>query len=213
MAEEEEEEQQESEEDRLDTLEGKANSTRLLLLVLGVSSIVFIASLVTGFITVGFKVSSTAQAPLQEMKNISNKITAEFTDLDMAVELHNHTMEEFGKRLSALSPNVDKANFQKLEDVMVSQERDYQYFLATVKTAIRGLSEMVSGSRVWRDDFEEKLNAAITHSQAREGKITGVEPEALMDMTAENEQNDAAEKMDEASEQSTDDITELDGEN
>jgi DNA/RNA-binding domain of Phe-tRNA-synthetase-like protein len=79
------------------------------------------------------------------------------------------------KQLDAINPAVDQAQFASLEQVMVNQEQDFQAFLGSVKLAVSGLSEMMSGSRGWREDFYSKLDAAIATSKQRELDFTGPE--------------------------------------
>ena len=156
------------EEDLLEVLEKKTKTTRTLLIVCAVSTLVLLNSLILGYFSVSYRVNTQSQATLNEMMQLSGRMSEEFTGLNLALEFNNHQIELSTARIDALDPKVDKQQFALIKSVMLGQERDSQYFFETVKVAVAGLSEMITGSREWRDDFNEKLDLAIAISAERE---------------------------------------------
>lgn len=168
MAEEENKEEQNGELDPLELLEGKAKSQFNLILAAGISTFLLIACAGFTYVSLSGRVVTLTQEPLMEMTNLAGLVSEEYESLNLAIEFHNHLMETLAERLDGIDSSIDQENFRTLEDVMLSQERDFQYFLETSKLAVHGLAEMVSGSRSWRDDFNNKLDVAIATSKQRE---------------------------------------------
>ena len=167
MTDEEETQSEDSGQDPIEELQLKANKQLTILFAACASSVVFLGLLGFTYTTLTGKLLSATQAPLIEMKNLSGLVSDEYSNLTMAVEFYNHQMDSLGQRLDDIDPAVDRAQFVKLENVIISQENDFQVFLSSAQDAVFGLSEMVSGSRGWRQDFKAKLDLAIAASEAR----------------------------------------------
>ncbi|MFT6093864.1 MAG: hypothetical protein ACJA2Q_001764 [Pseudohongiellaceae bacterium] len=189
MADEEEEKTEDSEQDLIEELQLKAKKQLTLLFAAGASGVVFFCLLGFTYISLTGKLLSATQEPLIEMKNLSGLVSDEYSNLTMAVEFYNHQMNSLGKRLDGVDPAIDQAQFAKLEDVIVSQELDFQLFLNSAQDAVFGLSEMVSGSRGWRQDFKGKLDLAIAASEARALNLSDQE---IAVKSAEPADNDSA---------------------
>ncbi|MFT6401150.1 MAG: hypothetical protein ACJA2D_000456 [Pseudohongiellaceae bacterium] len=167
MADEEETKPEDNEQDLIEELQLKAKKQLTILFAACASGIVFFCLLGFTYTSLTGKLLSATQEPLIEMKNLSGLVGEEYSNLTMAVEFYNHQMDSLGKRLDGVDPAIDQAQFAKLEDVIISQELDFQLFLNSAQDAVFGLSEMVSGSRGWRQDFKGKLDLAIAASEAR----------------------------------------------
>ncbi|MCH7816833.1 MAG: hypothetical protein IIC60_09730 [Proteobacteria bacterium] len=175
---EEDREEEEAKEDPLALIEARAKNQLNYIFIAGITSLLFIACLGFTYVSLSARVISSTQAPLAEMTYLAGNVSEEFSNLNLAVEFHNHQMEAISRRLDAINPSVDEHQFALLQQVMLGQEKDFQYFLDTVKLAVHGLSEMVSGSRGWRDEFNSKLDAAISNSKGREFRLNNDSPVA-----------------------------------
>jgi hypothetical protein len=167
MADEEETKTEGGEQDLIEELQLKAKKQLTLLFAACASGVLFLGLLGFTYTSLTGKLLSTTQEPLIEMKNLSGLVSEEYSNLTMAVEFYNHQMDSLGQRLDQIDPAIDQAQFAKLQDVIISQEHDFQIFLNSAQDAVFGLSEMVSGSRGWRQDFKGKLDLAIAASEAR----------------------------------------------
>jgi hypothetical protein len=167
MVNEEETQSEDSGQDPIEELQLKAKKQLTILFAACASSVVFLGMLGFTYTTLTGKLLSATQKPLIEMKNLSGLVSEEYSNLTMAVEFYNHQMDSLGQRLDDIDPAIDEAQFAKLENVIISQEHDFQVFLSSAQDAVFGLSEMVSGSRSWRQDFKSKLELAIAASEAR----------------------------------------------
>lgn len=169
MSEEEnQEEPQEQEGDPLEELAERTTWQWRLIFGSVLSSVVFMGSLAFTYATLNGRIVTLTTEPLMEMKNLSGSVSEEYESLNLAVEFHNHLLESMQDQLDAIDPTIDQEQFDNLQQVMVGQEQDFQAFLGSVKLAVSGLSEMMSGSRTWREDFYTKLDAAIATSEQRE---------------------------------------------
>lgn len=167
MADEEEKKPEENGQDLIEELQLKAKKQLTMLFAACASGVVFLGLLGFTYTSLNGKLLSATQEPLIEMENLSGLVSEEYSNLTMAVEFYNHQMDSLGQRLDQIDPAIDQAQFAKLEDVIISQELDFQLFLNSAQDAVFGLSEMVSGSRGWRQDFKGKLDLAIAASEAR----------------------------------------------
>jgi hypothetical protein len=176
MAEEEKEQAENSDQDPLDLLEAKAKGQFNLIVAAGITTFLLIACAGYTYVSLSGRISVVTQEPLMEMTNLAGLVGEEYESLNLAVEFHNHLMETIGERLDGIDPSIDQQKFTELEDLLLDQEKDFQYFLETSKIAVYGLAEMMSGSRGWREDFSTKLDAAIATSKQRELNLS-VSPE------------------------------------
>jgi hypothetical protein len=167
MVNEEETQSEDSGQDPIEELQLKAKKQLTILFAACASSVVFLGMLGFTYTTLTGKLLSATQKPLIEMKNLSGLVSEEYSNLTMAVEFYNHQMKSLGQRLDDIDPTIDQTQFAKLENVIISQEHDFQVFLSSAQDAVFGLSEMVSGSRGWRQNFKSKLDLAIAASEAR----------------------------------------------
>lgn len=164
-------EETESEEQDGETLEELAQRVRSqlrLLFAAVITTVLLMASVGFTYMSLSGRILVATEEPLMEMTNLSGMVSEEYEDLNLAVEFHNHLLESVNTRLKEMDPSVDQSQFLAIQEVLVAQEKDYQYFLDTSKLAVTGLSQMVSGSRSWRDDFFSKLDVAIATSAERE---------------------------------------------
>lgn len=167
MADEEEKKPEDNGQDLIEELQLKTKKQLTMLFAACASGVVFLGLLGFTYTSLNGKLLSATQEPLIEMENLSGLVSEEYSNLTMAVEFYNHQMDSLGQRLDQIDPAIDQAQFAKLEDVIISQELDFQLFLNSAQDAVFGLSEMVSGSRGWRQDFKGKLDLAIAASEAR----------------------------------------------
>ena len=177
MAEEEKKEEgAEQEGDPLEILAARTTWQWRLIFGSVLSSIIFMACLAFTYASLNGRILTVTNEPLMEMTNLSGAVSEEYENLNLAVEFHNHLLESLQEQLDAIDPSVDQEQFDRVQQVMVSQEQDFQAFLESAKLAVNGLSEMMSGSRSWREDFYSKIDAAIATSEQRE--LNFMEPAA-----------------------------------
>lgn len=185
------EENQEKEGDPLEVLAARTTWQWRLIFDSVLSSVVFMACLAFTYASLNGRILTLTSEPLMEMSNLSGAVSEEYENLNLAVEFHNHLLESMQKQLDAINPAVDQAQFASLEQVMVNQEQDFQSFLESVKLAVSGLPEMMSGSRGWREDLYNKIDSAIATSKQRELDFTNpedVNPDALISAADSPEQ-------------------------
>lgn len=178
-----------SAEDPIEELQLKSKKQLTLLFASCASSLVLLGLLGFTYTSLTGKLLSTTQEPLIEMKNLSGLVSEEYSNLTMAVEFYNHQMDSLGKRLDEIDPAIDQAQFAALEGIIISQEADFQVFLKSAQDAVFGLSEMVSGSRSWREDFKGKLDLAIAASEAR---ALGIADQGMPTATLDTAEDDAS---------------------
>ncbi|MFT4860985.1 MAG: hypothetical protein ACI95C_000183 [Pseudohongiellaceae bacterium] len=168
MAEAEETGEEATTEDVVESLQSRSKAQLIVLFGACASTVVLLACLGFTYISLSGQILSATAEPLMEMKNLSGLVKDEYSNLNMAVEFYNLQMTTIGTRLDGIDPTVDQEQFEELRKILISQEQDFQVFLNSSKNAMTGLSKMLSGSRSWRDDFNSKLDLAITTSAARE---------------------------------------------
>ena len=176
-------EEKEGEEGGGESLEELARRVRnqmRLLFAAAITTVLLMASVGFTYMSLSGAIVVGTEEPLMEMKNLSGMVSDEYEDLNMAVEFHNHLLESVNTRLDEIDPSVDQSQFMAIQQVLVAQEKDFQYFLETTKLAVTGLSEMVSGSRGWREDFFNKLDVAIATSEERELALAEGLPESSL---------------------------------
>lgn len=187
MAEEEEKANEETEQDPVEALQQTAKSQLTLLFAAGASSAVFLGVLGFTYISLSGQILTVTQEPLIEMKNLSGLVSEEYSNLTLAVEFYNHQMRSLNQRLDQVNPAIDQAQFAEVKEVIIEQEQDFQTFLGSAQLAVFGLSEMVSGSRAWRDDFKNKLDIAIASSEARQlGILEEQSPDSASEQTMDD---------------------------
>ncbi len=175
MAEEEQTGEEATTEDVVESLQSRSKAQLLVLFGACASTVVLLACLGFTYISLSGQILSATAEPLMEMKNLSGLVNDEYSNLNMAVEFYNLQMTTIGTRLDGIDPTVDQEQFEELRKILISQEQDFQVFLNSAKNAMTGLSKMLSGSRSWRDDFNSKLDLAITTSEARELTLSATE--------------------------------------
>ncbi|MFK7864418.1 MAG: hypothetical protein AB8B95_09380 [Pseudohongiellaceae bacterium] len=191
MADEEENQAEETEQDPVAELQKNSKRQLILLFAACATSLIFLVILGFTYTTLSEKLLMATQEPLLEMENLTELVSDEYSNLTMTVEFYNHQMEILSKRLDDIEPAIDQAQFDELKQLIINQEQDLQLFLLSAQEAIYGLSEMISGSRGWREDFKGKLDLAIAASQARELSIME-EAGSPMAATVTNQDDSAA---------------------
>jgi hypothetical protein len=154
--------------DELEVLLAQTANLTKVLVAAGISAVLLTAGLVHTYRTLNQRIYTVTEGPLSEMTSMVTQLGNDYINVNMALEFHTHQVAAMGEQIESFDPSVDQQKFSLLTEVMQGQEKDYQQFLETVKIAMRGLSEMVSGSRSWRDDFDTKLDAAIELSKSRQ---------------------------------------------
>lgn len=172
MAEEETPQEEENEQDPLELLEARARGQLNFVFAAAVTTVLLMVALGFTYLSLSGRVLLATEEPLMEMTNLAGMVSEEYENLNLAVEFHNHLLDSITARLDAIEPSVDQSQFAELEEVLRAQEQDFQYFLETAKLAVNGLSQMVSGSRDWREEFNTRLDAAIATSRQRQLNLT-----------------------------------------
>ena len=164
--------QEAKEQPDLDTLASQAR--KLFYLVLGsmATSLCLAGSLYFVYSSLSTRIIADTSAPLAEMTSLASTVRDDYAKLNFAVEFHNHQMDTLSSRLETVDPTIDIGQFETLRAVMLAQETDFQNFLQTAKIAVRGLSEMVSGPRGWRDEYVQLLDQALQSSEQRESSLS-----------------------------------------
>lgn len=166
-----------------------ANLTKVLVAA-GISAVLLIAGLVSSYLILNQRIFTVTEGPLNEMTSMVAQLGNDYINTNMSLEFHTHQVAAINEKIESFDPSIDQQKFALIAQVMRGQEQDYQQFLETVKTAIHGLSEMVSGSRSWRSDFDKKLDAAIDYSKNRQLRLTDTNVTASAEAAAGTDDTD-----------------------
>jgi flagellar biosynthesis chaperone FliJ len=160
-----------SPEQRLDALEKKVGSNKLMLFGLAVLLIIVISVSVTvvalGMSGGGDEDSGEAESLVQVQSDIE-QLKEQLLTLDTKLAGFSATMQLQEVKLANSGNRV-------LQATMIEQEANYQTFLSALRSAIYDLAHMVPGSRAWFELYSDQIDSSIAHSQTRVEKLKKIE--------------------------------------
>jgi len=160
-----------SPEQRLDVLEKKVGSNKLILLGLAVFLIIVISVSVT-VVALGVSGGETesagdteqlalVQTEIEQLKEQLLSLGAKQAEVSAALQLQEVKLANSGNKV--------------LQATMIEQEASYQTFLSGLRSAIYDLAHMVPGSRAWFELYSDQVDSSIAHSQKRVEKLEKIE--------------------------------------
>jgi len=160
-----------SPEQRLDILEKKVGSNKVILLAVALFLIVVISVSVTVFAVGIFGNSDSneeSQAQLTQVQQDIDGLKEQLLNLDTR-------LAKFGKDLELQDIKLANSGNRVIQATLVEQEQNYQTFLSSLRSAIYDLAHMVPGSRAWLELYSDQIDQSIAHSQTRVNKLKDIE--------------------------------------
>lgn len=172
MADDKQEEQEPlSPEQRLDILEKKVGSNKIILLGLALFLIIVISVSVTIAViglsggeeqdTANTEVFTTLRSDLDQIKE-------QLLGLDTRVAKLNADMQLQEIKLGNSSNRMIQAT-------LVDQEANFQKFLEVLRSAVYDLAHMVPGSRAWLELYSEQIDQSMAHSAERVARLKSIQ--------------------------------------
>jgi hypothetical protein len=160
-----------TEEQRITALEEKVGTNKLVLISIALFLIITVSVSATVFIISMFGEDEDATANSQMIAALEAKIV----DLEKTLENIKKLTRDNKGELSALSDKVANSSNQKLQQLMIDQERGQQMFLDALRTGMYDLAHMIPGSRTWLEVYGEKVDSAERYSKDREKELTNLQ--------------------------------------
>lgn len=160
-----------TEEQRITALEEKVGANKLVLIVIALFLIIAVSVSSTIFIVSMFGEDEDAVANSEMIAALEAKIV----DLEKTLENIKKLTKENRIELTALSDKVANSSNQKLQELMIEQERGQQMFLDSLRTGMYDLAHMIPGSRTWLEVYGEKVDSAERYSKDREKQLVNMQ--------------------------------------
>lgn len=156
----------------LKSLETKAVLNKYLFIAALSFCAILFAVMGTGLGVMYYKLSQLGQVAEQQE---SQPYEEEFKKLEQQLLLLADFRKSEMKKIQAYTAQLDAISNQcSLEksapyrDFLVSREKDYQKFIATLKSGTSDLANMTRGSREWLDGYNAELDKLSESSAARQ---------------------------------------------
>jgi len=160
-----------TEEQRITALEEKVGTNKIVLISIALFLIIIVSVSSTVFIVSMFGEDEDATASSEMVAALEAKIVEQEKVLENIKKLTKENRAE----LSALKDKVASSSNQKLQELMIEQERGHQMFLDTLRTGMYDLAHMIPGSRTWLEVYGEKVDSAERHSKEREKELLNLQ--------------------------------------
>lgn len=164
-------------EQRLDLLEKKTGSNKLMLLILALCLVIAITVSVT-IAVVGVLGGSdqefASQQDFVELSQRLDKVSEQLLSVDTRLAQLKGDLAQQNEKISSSGNQIVQGN-------MIEQERNYQSFLETLRSAVYDLANMVPGSRAWLELYSEQIDEARASSESRQRRLQNMEPAPVND--------------------------------
>lgn len=166
-----------SDSERIVLLENRVAFHRILVVVLGALTVILLSSVITGVIVLNAQISrievpetgeETAGAPVS-----SSQLGKDQLSLKKEQEALAKRLAEIETALAAQGTIENIEQVRAMAQILRDQENAYRTVMLSLRAGMRDLSRMVPGSRVWLEEYEERMNRSITGSREREGRLQG----------------------------------------
>lgn len=160
-----------SPEQRLDILEKKVGSNKIILLVLALFLIIAISVSVT-IAAIGIAGDDSGDGASAE----------QFVSLQQSMDQLQDKVLTLDTRLAKFKSDLDLQDIKiansgnrVIQSSMIEQEQHYQAFLVTLRSAVYDLAHMVPGSRAWLELYSDQIDKASAQSVARQKRLEQIE--------------------------------------
>ena len=160
-----------TEEQRITALEEKVGTNKIVLISIALFLIIVVSVSSTVFV-----VSMLGNDP--ETGASSEMVTAleaKILEQEKVLENIRKLTKENRAELAALKDKVASSSNQKLQELMIEQERGQQLFLDTLRTGMYDLAHMIPGSRTWLEVYGDKVDSAERFSKEREKELLNLQ--------------------------------------
>ena len=159
-----------SPEQRIELLEKKVGSNKLVLLMLALLIIVAISVSVT---VVVFNVATSDDEDVASHEVVV-AAQQEIAQLKEQMLLMDSRMAKLKADLEQQEAKLMNSGNRVLQVSMIEQEQNYQIFLSTLRSAVYDLAHMVRGSRSWLELYSEQIDQAAASSAQREQRLKNI---------------------------------------
>lgn len=160
-----------SPEQRLDILEKKVGSNKMVLLVLALFLIIAISVSVTVFVVGALGGDTDAGVESQKFVALETDVNTLKENL-LAAEAR---VAQLKAKLDLQEIKLANSGNKVIQSTMIDQEKNYQTFLGVLRSAVYDLANMVTGSRAWLELYTEQIDEATAYSNARIEKLKNIE--------------------------------------
>jgi len=162
-----------TEEQRITALEDKVGTNKFVLLAIALFLIVTISVSITAFSMASFGDKDAAIDP-----EIVTALQGQVEQLTLQLEAAQDNGQILKKQLVLLQEQVSSSSNNKLQTIILEQEKGHQEFLDALRSGMYDLAHMVPGSRTWLDVYSEKIEKAEAHSKTREKTLQSLKDQA-----------------------------------
>ena len=160
-----------TEEQRITALEEKVGTNKIVLISIALFLIIVVSVSSTVFVVSILGNDQEAGASSEMVTALETKIVEQEKVLENIRKLTKENRAE----LAALKDKVATSSNQKLQALMIEQERGQQLFLDTLRTGMYDLAHMIPGSRTWLEVYGDKVDSAERFSKEREKELLNLQ--------------------------------------
>ena len=160
-----------TEEQRITALEEKVGTNKIVLISIALFLIIVVSVSSTVFVVSILGNDQEAGASSEMVTALETKIVEQEKVLENIRKLTKENRAE----LAALKDKVATSSNQKLQELMIEQERGQQLFLDTLRTGMYDLAHMIPGSRTWLEVYGDKVDSAERFSKEREKELLNLQ--------------------------------------
>lgn len=150
-----------SAEQRIESLEAKLGTSKVLLLVIALFLIIIISVSVTAFSI--FVVKGNGKENSQQVSEFQTRIT----QLESQLTAQDARIAELTIGLSKQEAQLANSSNKVIQAALLDQENNFQTFLSSLRAATFDLAHMVPGSRAWLELYSNQIDESIVLSQTR----------------------------------------------
>ncbi|TNC80949.1 MAG: hypothetical protein C9356_11405 [Oleiphilus sp.] len=172
MADDKQEEQEPlSPEQRLDILEKKVGSNKLILLGLALFLIIVISVSVT--------IAALGLSGGEEQDSANTEV---FTTIQSDIDQIKEQLLGLDTRLAKLNADMElqeiklaNSSNRMIQSTLIDQEANFQTFLTSLRSAVYDLAHMVPGSRAWLELYSDQIDQSLAHSTERVQRLKNIQ--------------------------------------
>ncbi len=173
--------------DRIGVLEAKLKTNRIIIIIFCFICFLFISVVVTGLVLLGKEIYSLPPDPLAIMQEQIDELDQDQESLGLKINNHLTQVRNVSKSINAIDFNYNRDQIKEIENVLLRQEKDYQYLLVTLGKGVSSIANMLKGSKRWKQDHRERIEKALEESKRREEDI-----KSMLDADLDEQEEDVA---------------------
>lgn len=157
--------------DRVSILEKKLKTNRTILLVLGFTCLLFVSIVITGLVLLGREVTALPKDPLKDMESQIALLDQQQSALKLTITNHRREVKLMNSSIQSIDFSAHLKQVHRIEKVLLRQEKDYQYLLATMGKGVSSIANMLRGSKKWKSEYRNRIEKSMNESKRREEDI------------------------------------------